>query len=155
MKKLFFCLLSCYFFAVFSAEKKEVNQVKTTKIDLVGVATTVKIDDSFDTQPMLRIILSGLSNKDYLSNAEDFLEVFKERDKPIKNPLHIRYLIDTGVKQIQQALQPFGYYLAQVKAQVSESKNQWSVHYQIQLGKPVRVSKSNIIIFFEPLISRV
>lgn len=89
----------------------------------------------------LKITLAGVDEAALIDNIHAFLELDELTKTPIKNPNYVRYLIDAGAEQIQQALQPFGYYLSTVKTTLKETKNQWDVHYQVMLGKPVIISQ--------------
>lgn len=98
-----------------------------------------------DTErPVLAFELVGLSDETYRENALAFLDIDDDEGQPISNPSYADYLAQLGVEQIQQSLQPFGYYLATVKSEVKKTPKQWTVRYQVNKGKPVRIRQIDI-----------
>lgn len=85
----------------------------------------------------LTVSINGLNDESLQKNAEAFLAVFEENGKTVKNPSYTEFLIKTGSEQIQQALQPFGYYSAIVDTQINKTPNSWTVDYQVSKGNPV------------------
>ncbi len=96
--------------------------------------------------PVLKVKLSGLKDNSLLENAKAFLDIYKETGKPIENQPYTHYLAKSGVEQIKQSLQPFGYYLSDVKVTINEDKKYWLINYQISKGKPVHIRKQGIVI---------
>ncbi len=130
-------------------EKKNAQrQAKVAKAVASAVQATVSDNKQspFGTLPVLHVSLSGVSDEKQLANVKAFLDIYNENGKPIKNASYTRYLANVGVEQIQQSLQPFGYYLATVDADIDESATQWNVSYRIQRGEPVRLRKHAITI---------
>lgn len=136
-----------------AADKKKARQQAKVAAAVTAVSAVKNqldeknsTDDNPENLPILRVSISGLTDEALLKNAHAFLDIYNERDKPIKNASYARYLANVGVEQIKQSLQPFGYYLATVDNTIDESAAQWHVSYTIDRGKPVRVSKRHIII---------
>lgn len=130
------------------AEKQAKIVAATAAAAQVVKAAQDTESDTDDTAnaPVLRVALSGLSDAELLKNVEAFLAIYADRDKNIANPPYTRYLVDAGVEQIQQALQPFGYYRAKVEAKLEKGQNEWQVSYSIDKGQPVRVNKREVAI---------
>ncbi|MBS9777273.1 MAG: outer membrane protein assembly factor [Gammaproteobacteria bacterium] len=157
IKKLIAILPSLLIFYTYASakdltddEKKRANQ-HAKVAQKIAVASVIheninKEDKQPANLPILSVTISGLENEEYLKNAKAFLDIYKDNGKSIKNESYTRYLTNVGVEQIQQSLQPFGYYSAKIDSTINESKNQWLVNYNITLGKPVRVNSSEILI---------
>lgn len=121
------------------------DSIKTELVEApVADDTTDKDSISKVKLPTLAVTLNGLEDKIQRQNAELFLEVYAERAKTIRNPPYIRYLIKRGETQIKEALQPFGYYLTEVKTTFVENPSEWQVTYNVVLGKPVKVNELEI-----------
>ncbi len=123
-------------------KEKAVAAVSTGKV----TALTKRKQQDKSNLPILKVSFSGLSDTAQKANVKAFLDIYKERDKAIKNQPYARYLAKAGEEQIKQALQPFGYYLADVKMTLDEGTTQWTVNYHIDRGKPVRITKQNLLI---------
>lgn len=129
------------------------KQLKTQTTVVAAVATANKIKKELDKKkkdtsnlPKLKVTLKGLTDKVQEKNAQAFLDIYQEKGKPIENEAYARYLAENGVKQIKQSLQPFGYYLSEVKMNLDEGKKTWAVDYQIERGKPVHITEQEVSI---------
>lgn len=107
-------------------------------------STMAETAQSPGTGAVLEMVLDGVEEDALVDNIHAFLELDELTGKPIKNPNYIRYLIDAGAEQIQQALEPFGYYLSTVKTSLKETASQWTVRYTVELGKPVVVNQVRV-----------
>ncbi len=114
-------------------------------VDSAATDNSPAAADKAENLPQLKVSVHGLDGA-LQKNAEAFLDIWSERNKPVKNQPYIRFLIKSGEEQIKQALQPFGYYLSQVKLTFDEYKDTWQVTYRIDKGPPVRVQKTTIMI---------
>lgn len=94
--------------------------------------------------PVLAFELSGLAEETHKANALAFLDIDDDTGEPITNPSYADYLARVGVEQIQQSLQPFGYYSASVESSIKKSPQQWTVSYQVDKGRPVRIRQIEI-----------
>ncbi|PIE43833.1 MAG: hypothetical protein CSA45_06970, partial [Gammaproteobacteria bacterium] len=94
----------------------------------------------------LSVSLNGLSNKTMYDNAKAFLDIDKENGKAVKSPSYTQFLATAGIEQIQQALQPFGYYLTTVEMDSKVSADTWQVTYHVTPGVPVKVAKVDVVI---------
>ncbi len=145
--------VSCLIGVSFGFAKDVTGKEQITRQDKSIAAASTANEANAQTQgpqqdqanlPILKVRLSGLSDTAQKSNVENFLDIYKERDNAIPNKPYVRYLASSGTAQIKEALQPFGYYLADVKMTLDEGKTQWMVNYQIDLGLPVRIAKQDI-----------
>lgn len=113
-------------------------------IDKTQVSNDKK--SSANSGPALTVSINGLNDETLLANAKAFLEIDKENGQVIKNRSYLQFLSEAGVEQIQQSLQPFGYYLATVDMQRDEGEKAWKVTYNVTLGKPVTVKHIDVTI---------
>lgn len=97
-------------------------------------------------QPILAFELTGLADDEYKKNALAFLDIDDDAGKPIANPSYAEYLARIGVEQIQQSLQPFGYYSATVESSLDKTVKQWTIRYQVIKGSPVRVANVEVLV---------
>ncbi|PID65597.1 MAG: hypothetical protein CR975_06450 [Gammaproteobacteria bacterium] len=153
--KYFFLLVACSIGLSFAAEKNisSKEQVKRQGKAVAAVAAVKAVTELANNEknnkanlPTLKVGFSGLNDNAQKANVEAFLDIYKERGKVVENQPYARYLAKAGEEQIKQALQPFGYYLADVKMTLEEGAKQWTVSYRIDRGKPVRIRKQQILI---------
>ncbi len=82
--------------------------------------------------------------KIYKENVKAYLSILKEHKKKISNPSYIEFLAESGIGEITQALQPFGYYKPNVKLNIKQKNKNISVKYKISLGKPIIIKKLSV-----------
>jgi len=96
-----------------------------------------------ETQEKVRIELFGVDEalrKNILNN----LSLQQEKKRPQLNEARIRRLFTQSQNEIQQALQPFGYYDAIIEATLQKEKKQWVAYYTINPGLPIIISSIQI-----------
>jgi len=108
-----FCLLLTNFADVLADTKKP---TETVRIELLGV----------NDEP----------RKNILNN----LSLNQEKERPQLNAARIKRLFAQSQDEIQQALQPFGYYDAIIEATLLKKNQQWVARYEINLGQPIMVT---------------
>ncbi len=105
----------------------------TALIPLFTHAATIKIE------------IEGLEDelRDAARSSLD-LQKFAQRDDT--TPTQIRRLFDRADEQIQEALQPYGYYDARVESdlQRGETQDEFVARFTVELGEPVVVRESNL-----------
>ncbi len=79
-----------------------------------------------------------------LDNVRAYLTVEQQRADPALDEGRLRRYHQKAVKEIAEALAPFGYYQSKASASLSEKNGQWIAHYEIDPGPPVRVTEVNI-----------
>ncbi|MEJ2191685.1 MAG: autotransporter assembly complex protein TamA [Nitrospirota bacterium] len=80
-------------------------------------------------------------------NVLAHLEIEREKDNPRLTPAIIRQMHRDAPEQVRRALEPFGYYSPEVKAELRrEKEGLWRARYLIDPGKPVRVRTIDIAI---------
>lgn len=91
----------------------------------------------------LTVKVSGLE-ADELQNVLLFLDIYKEKDNPKLLPSRLHRLHALAPKQIKRALEPFGYYRAEVSAQLTQSVDAWEASYRVVPGPALPISRLDI-----------
>lgn len=93
----------------------------------------------------IKIEIIGI-NKELKENVDSFLSIKQlKKDKKITK----QKIISThrrAKKEIQQALQPFGYYQPVISSKLTEENNNWHTSYEIDKGPPTIVTKVDVYI---------
>lgn len=90
----------------------------------------------------VEVTVSGIQDP-LLTNVKRSLSIAKEHDEPWSER-NIRRLFRVGRAQASQALEPYGYYNPEVKAQLQPPPDDgevWQAHYTIKAGPPTRVKQ--------------
>lgn len=91
----------------------------------------------------LTVELNGLKNP-FKKNALLFLEINKMKDDKDLNERWIKRLHKRAPKQIREALQPYGYYNPEIKAELTETEGKWLATYTVDKGPPVNINKRDV-----------
>ena len=84
--------------------------------------------------------IQGVSNEAILENIEATLSIIREKDRDDLTPGMIVRMHDRAPTEIQRAVEPFGYYHAEIDGSLARGeKDRFRVRYRIALGEPVRV----------------
>ncbi len=99
-----------------------------------------KIQESTNAgKVQLEVEIPGLEGA-LLENAKAYLGLLQKKDDPHLTEQWIRHLHEKSVEEIQQALQPFGYYNARVEASLEKKDGKWVAVYAVTPGPQVVVS---------------
>lgn len=77
-------------------------------------------------------------------NVMQNLTLAAEREHPLLEPHRLQRLHQRAAEEIRLALRPFGYYRAEVTAELSERDGVWLARYQVAPGPPVRVRELSL-----------
>lgn len=91
----------------------------------------------------LTITIDGVNAEQEL-NIRSVLSIQQLNDQEVASPSRLRYLHSLADNEIRTALQPFGFYLPQIKTELSKSEQGWSARYTVSPGKPVLISELDI-----------
>ena len=92
----------------------------------------------------VKVDIQGIEG-DLLKNVEAYLTLYQKRKDPKLSQLWIKRLHKQAVKEIQQALQPFGYYNVKVEANLKqEGEGKWLATYVVTPGPQVKIRKVDI-----------
>ncbi len=116
-------------------------------------------------QSLLLLLLASISNFIYadnnvkikiegvegevLSNVRNSLSIAREttqKDKPSLSKQDIQRLHNKAKKEIQQALQPFGYYQPTIDSSLTKTEKRWFAQYSIEPGAQVIIGNVSILI---------
>ena len=93
----------------------------------------------------LTVEVDGIKNPEK-SNVLSFLTIEKAKSRTDLTPIRIRRLHARAPQEIKQALQPYGYYKALVRASLIKDKETWIARYEIESGPPVIIHNIDISI---------
>lgn len=68
----------------------------------------------------------------------------EQADKDDLTEERIRRLHAEAPAEIGEALQPFGYYRPQIRAELRQEKDRWIAHYEVDVGPPVKVASFDL-----------
>lgn len=88
----------------------------------------------------VQITLEGVAEEALQTNIRAFLSLEQQKDSPHLTAKRVQQLHQQAPSEIKQALQPFGYYRAEViDSQLTEKPTGWQAKYVIKLGIPLKV----------------
>lgn len=91
----------------------------------------------------LAVTIEGL-NDPYLRNARNYLTLSSLIGEQVPSVIRLRYLARQGEQEIKTALQPFGFYNAEVAHEIDQSDSLWTVFYTVNLGPVTTYNAVNI-----------
>lgn len=84
-------------------------------------------------------------NKVIEKNVREFLSIEQQKDHALLSVGRLRYLHKKAEKEIASALQPYGYYRAEIKRElIKKTEKQWLAIYTIDPGPPILIADFNI-----------
>lgn len=89
----------------------------------------------------MEVTIEGISHKKALENAQNATEIYALNGKEAPSELRIQWLYEEGVKQIADALQPYGFYRATIKGDLIFQKEQIVVTYHVDPGKQIPIGQ--------------
>lgn len=110
---------------------------------LIGLLGALALSAQAD---QVKVMIHGLEGE-RLQNAQIMTTLYQQREQALTEH-QIRYLHKQAARQIQNSLEPFGYYQAQVEAELTPpadpQKEAWQAVYKVEKGDPVRLKNVNI-----------
>jgi len=91
----------------------------------------------------INISIKGIDGQ-LKDNALAFLSINQQKKRTDLSATRIQQLHKKAIKEIQQALQPFGYYHATIDAKLSKQPTDWLAQYQVNKGPPVYITAFDI-----------
>ena len=96
--------------------------------------------------PAITVTIEGIDNE-LLTNVQQLLSIEQQREHPLLTEGRIQRLHSKADEEINNALQPFGYYRTTIKKNlVLKSDEQWYATYDIALGEPLKITTLTRII---------
>ncbi len=93
---------------------------------------------AWSTPPELEIEITGVSG-DMLANVQAGLSLYLQRDHALLSEALIHRHHRSAPGQIRKALEPFGYYHAEIESALVQDGARWTASYRIRPGAPVRI----------------
>lgn len=100
--------------------------------------TALSLNLSF-AEKIMEVTIEGISNKKALENAQNAAEIYALNGKEAPSDLRIQWLYQEGAKEIANALQPYGYYRADVKGDLIYQKETIIAKYDVTLNKAIPI----------------
>ena len=92
----------------------------------------------------VKIEISGVEGE-LLENVQAFLTLYRKREDPRLTDLWVKRLHRKAVEEIQQSLQPFGYYNVKVKGSLDRQPDgEWLASYRITPGPRVKITRVDL-----------
>jgi translocation and assembly module TamA len=109
---------------------------------LFSLSTTARAEDVNDSQ-LKEVNITGISGAP-ADNARRMLGIVELLKKRNATEAQIRYRHHQASEEIRLAIQPFGFYLADVRAQLQQQDGGYTASYTVDPGAPVRISELDI-----------
>lgn len=87
----------------------------------------------------MEVKIEGIDNKKALENAQNAAEIYQLNDKEAPDELRIQWLYEEGARQIAEALQPYGYYKADIKGDLIFQTDTIIATYDVDPGKQIPI----------------
>lgn len=91
----------------------------------------------------LTVRIEGLDD-DLREHVAAYLDITGEANRDEISPARLQRVHNKAEEQIKTALQVYGYYNAQVKAELTQEQQDWKATYLIEPGEPVRIQSLDI-----------
>ncbi len=82
-------------------------------------------------------------------NVLAYLDINRFAGKPAPEETELRWLHSNAERNIQQALQPFGYYEPTIEGSLKRTQEGWEVRYRIQPGRALRLAAVDVRVLGE------
>ncbi len=96
------------------------------------------------------VTIQGIEDRLY-DNVALFLSIKKHVARENVSYRRIQELHEGAVSEIRKALEPYGYYAAEIDAELSRDQEGWHAVYEINPGPPVRIAEVTIDLGVEPM----
>lgn len=93
--------------------------------------------------PDLEVEINGVKDE-RLENVRQLLSIEQQKAEENLTPARIRRLHQQAEAEIQQALEPFGYYRVRVNGELQETEKGWLARYRIEPGPQIKISRLQI-----------
>ncbi|MCW9023644.1 MAG: autotransporter assembly complex protein TamA [Gammaproteobacteria bacterium] len=104
------------------------------------------ISDALFAQANITIDIRGV-NSQLEANVRQFLSIEQHKNHPLLSEGRLRRLHTKAPQEIAQALQPYGYYRANIKTELTHTPpEQWQATYTIDPGPPLLISEFKLVL---------
>lgn len=98
---------------------------------------------------VLTVGVEGLAEGPLRDNVLAHLDIHNFNGKPVPKESELQWLHANAERQIQTALQPFGYYEARIDGSLDRTAAGWQARYRIELGRTLPIVLADIRIYGE------
>jgi len=92
----------------------------------------------------VEILIQGI-DKNLQKNVRLFISIEQQKNHTLLDEGRLRRLHQKAPLEIEQALQPYGYYRSKVKSELHRLEgNRWQAIYQIDTGPAIRIAEFNL-----------
>ncbi|MEZ5590343.1 MAG: autotransporter assembly complex family protein [Gammaproteobacteria bacterium] len=126
--------ITCFFFCLIAVSSNPATaQSETSSADELLAKDTLSVSVTGLDEPL----------KD---NVEAFLQIVQlaESDQPLPGEARLRWLHEQADDDIQQALQPFGYYRPTIQSALETTPEGWHAQYSIDPGSPLKIEQISV-----------
>lgn len=111
---------------------------------VLGSAASDKDNPATQENPIeLQVTVEGVQEK-LLDNVLGYLQIYQFHDKTAPSTARVRYLHRNAEKQIQSALQAFGYYRVSVDGKLDKTPQGWRARYTIVPGPAIKLGQLDL-----------
>lgn len=121
------------------------RQIPAALAVLFCLLSAVVLTPAAAQTPRINVRVDGISGA-LLKNVLAYLSVVTYQDAPDLTESLVERLHARAPGEIQRALQPYGYYDAQVDGSLTSTEDGWTAHYTVTLPPPVRIRHIDIIL---------
>lgn len=111
---------------------------KFNQLLLTILAFALLIPFSF-AEKLMHVEIVGIENKKALENAQNATEIYALNEKEAPSDLRIQWLYEEGIKEITQALEPFGYYRVKIKSDLIYKNDRVTATYNVTPGPRIPI----------------
>ncbi len=91
----------------------------------------------------VKVTLLGVEDA-LLKNVQGYLEIWQFNGAKVPSVARLRYLHRIADRQIEKALQPFGYYRASVESSLEQQDDGWHATYRVSPGEAIVVTRLDL-----------
>lgn len=102
------------------------------------------------TADVLEVVVEGIDGE-LRRNVLLLLSIEQQKADPALTEGRIRILHERAPHEIRHALEPFGYYRARIRAELTRERQRWTARYAIDPGPPLLVEELDLLIAGEGL----
>lgn len=111
------------------------------------------VTSATQAQPKLEVTIEGVDGE-LLENVRLLLGIEQQKDSEVLVEGRIHRLHQKAPEEIHHALEPFGYYRAEVESSLSVNNGVWKAHYRIEPGQQIPIGDNDIVLSGEASASR-
>lgn len=97
------------------------------------------------------VVLRGV-DKEQRRNIQGMLDLWAFNEKKIPSVARLRYMHQSAPEQIDAALRPFGYYRAEIEADLNDLGGRWQAVYRVTPGDRVMVKSEPVLSLGDVLV---